>query len=157
LCYLIIGFPVYLYGLLNNYLAYLLPGCIARIISREEVYMAPLMMTAGIFTFSGFYTLQVFFFHKLTNEHSWLTVCYALSLPPSGFLVLHYWHHLLTSYHEWQFRSIFQRKKALITSLKQKRKEIVRQLEAAKSDYLALHPVDRKVQSTSGGKLFGGA
>jgi hypothetical protein len=157
LCYLLIGFPVYLYGLLNNYLAYLLPGRIARMISREEVYMAPLMMTAGIFTFAGFYTLQVFFFYQLTDENSWLTLCYALSLPPSGFFVLHYWHHLLASYHEWRFRSIFQHKKALITSLKQKREELVRQLEAAKSDYLALHPVDQKVPPTSGGKLFGEA
>lgn len=148
LCYLIVGFPVYLYGLLNSYLAYLLPGRIARMISREEVYMAPLMMTAGIFTFAGLYTLQVFFFHKLTGANGWLTLCYALSLPPSGFFVLHYWHQLLASYHEWRFRSVFQHKTVLITSLKQKRAEIIRQLEKAKADYLALHPVDRQAQST---------
>jgi 1-acyl-sn-glycerol-3-phosphate acyltransferase len=149
LLYTIIGFPVYLYGLLNNYLAYVIPGRIARMISKEEVYMAPLMMTVGIFSFTGLYALQIFFFHQQVDGDEWLTLFYALTLPLSGFFVLHYWHHLLASYHDWRFRSVFQQKIMLITSLKQKRAEIVRQLEEAKADYLALQAVDRKVQSAN--------
>ena len=149
LLYTIIGFPVYLYGLLNNYLAYLIPGRIAQMISKEEVYMAPMMMTIGIFSFTGLYALQVFSFHKLLDGHEWLTVLYALSLPMSGFFVLHYWHYLLASYHNWRFRSVFQQKKMLTTSLKQKRAEIVRQLEEAKADYLALQVINPNIPPTN--------
>lgn len=135
LLYTVAAFPVYLYGLINNYLPYVLPSKIARLITKEEVYMAPIMMTIGIFSFAIFYAGQLFLFHRLTGSIAWSTFLYALSLPTSGFLVLHYWNHLVASYHSWRFRAIFQRKNSLLVSLVQQRHEIIRQLEEATTVY----------------------
>jgi 1-acyl-sn-glycerol-3-phosphate acyltransferase len=52
--YLVLGFPVWLYGLLNNYLPYTLPSRLAYLISKEEGYIAPIMMFIGTLTFPLF-------------------------------------------------------------------------------------------------------
>jgi glycerol-3-phosphate O-acyltransferase / dihydroxyacetone phosphate acyltransferase len=132
----VLGFPVYLYGLLNNYIPYILPSKVARLITREEVYMAPIMMAVGIFSFSILYALQIAFFHSWAGN-PWLTALYALSLPISGFFVLYYWNHLVASFHNWRFKAVLQRKQTLIVTLKEKRGLILRQLEEAKTDFLA--------------------
>ncbi|MES2732312.1 MAG: lysophospholipid acyltransferase family protein [Bacteroidota bacterium] len=136
LLYAVVGFPVYLYGLVNNYVPYIIPSKVARLITREEVYMAPIMMVTGIFSFSLFYALQTWAFHQFTGGLGWQTVLYVISLPLSGFLVLHYWNFVVASYHTWRFRALFQRKSDLIKSLTHKRQQIIQLLQEAKVDYL---------------------
>src|SRR5690606_25821744 len=63
LVYLLVGLPVYVFGLLHNYLPYIIPSKIARAVTKEEEWHAPIMLTTGIFTFPIFYGLEIWLAH----------------------------------------------------------------------------------------------
>ncbi|MFD3002234.1 lysophospholipid acyltransferase family protein [Pontibacter toksunensis] len=136
LLYLVAGLPVYLYGLLHNYLPYIIPSKVARAVTKEEEWYAPIMLTVGIFTFPHFYLLECWLMQDLFNlSLPWLLL-YFLSLPLSGFFTLHYWSTLQHTQEHWLFLRLFAKRQDLMADLRQQRQEIVAELEAAKQEYL---------------------
>lgn len=133
--YLLLGFPVYGYGLINNYIPYIIPSKVARLITKDEVYIAPIMMTAGIFSFSFCYILQIISFHQFISNSGWLTAAYVVSLPVSGFFVLYYWNYLLLCYKNWTFVSLFRSRKSQVAALVRKRVSIIKDLDNARREY----------------------
>ncbi len=135
--YFIIGFPLFVYGFLNNYIPYIIPSKIAQKISdwaEMEEYTAPVMMVSGVFTFGFFYFWQIFFCQYFLQN--WLiTLIYALSLPISGFFALFYVYHWNSIEDKWRMLSIFSKKANMISELVALRKEIFVLLEKAKKDY----------------------
>jgi 1-acyl-sn-glycerol-3-phosphate acyltransferase len=134
---LVLGFPLYLYGLVLNYLPYILPSKLASVISRDVTYRAPLMMTIGLFTFTGFYVLETYYFHQWLRQ-SWLTVLFAVSLPVSGFFTWYWWLLAEDAFESRSFRKLSKKRQGLITNLLTERTEILQTLEQAKAEYLAL-------------------
>ncbi|WP_439880533.1 lysophospholipid acyltransferase family protein [Pontibacter sp. MBLB2868] len=136
LLYLVLGMPLYLYGLVHNYLPYIIPAKIARAITKEEEWYAPIMLTAGIFSFPVFYFLEVWLaWHLLDLEPQWL-ILYFLSLPASGFFTLHYWSRLLHTQEHWLLLRLFFKRNNLVAQLREQRKLIINELEQARQDYL---------------------
>lgn len=136
LIYTVLGFPLYLLGLAGNYIPYILPSKVANALTKEVEYIAPIMMAVGIFTFPLCYSLQITGLYMLTGK--WiLCLIYGLSLPISGFFVLHYWNHLITTQNHFLIFSIFMRRNKLIQDLVNRRKRIIRLLEDAKDQFLA--------------------
>lgn len=135
LLYTLLGFPFYILGLIGNYLPYILPSKVANAMTKEVEYLAPIMMAVGTITFPLFYTLQVLGFYFFT-QNGLGTFLFGLSLPISGFFVLHYWNHLITTQDHWLIFSIFRKKDTLINDLIAKRKEIIATLERASAIYL---------------------
>ncbi|MDJ1483272.1 lysophospholipid acyltransferase family protein [Cytophagaceae bacterium YF14B1] len=133
--FLVLGFPIYLYGLIFNYLPYILPSKIAGWISKDVTYRAPLMMITGIITFTGFYIAEIYYFYQRIPL-LWPTILFALSLPVSGFICWYYWLLAEDSYESWSFRRLSQKRKTQITHLLTERKEIFVLLEEAKQEYL---------------------
>jgi glycerol-3-phosphate O-acyltransferase / dihydroxyacetone phosphate acyltransferase len=133
---LIFGFPLYLYGLILNYLPYILPSKLALLISRDVTYRAPLMMTTGLFTFTGFYVLETYYFHQWLTPH-WLTILFAISLPVSGFFAWYWWLLAEDAYESRSFRKLSKKREGLIKTLLTERTEILQILEQAKTEYLA--------------------
>lgn len=141
--YFILGFPLFLYGLLNNYIPYILPSQVGYKVvkmSKVEEYIAPVMMITGIFTFPIFYGLQIWTFHWLTQDF-WLTLVYFISLPLTGFFALFYVNYFQSTRNKWRVFSLFFKKTALVSQLIAKRTEILQELEKAKEDYLTFYKV----------------
>ncbi|MEZ4886713.1 MAG: lysophospholipid acyltransferase family protein [Chitinophagales bacterium] len=134
---LILGFPVHLYGFVNNYIPYILPSKIAALLTKDEEYVGPIKMTSGIFTFSFFYALQVYLFHQYLAPNEWWTVAYAMSLPLSGFFAISYWQHSGKFLKHWRLISLFYQKPAEMGRLLQQRAEIIEVLEQAKEEYFS--------------------
>jgi hypothetical protein len=132
---LLLGLPLYLFGLLTNYLPYKLPSKIAGWISTDISYRAPTMMSVGVVVFPVFYGVQVWAVHHWIGQ-PWLTALYALWLPLSGFFVLHYWDLAQRLARVWQSLRLFQKKPSLMNSLQQERRAIFQALENAKEEYL---------------------
>lgn len=128
-------FPVYVYGLLNNYLPYSIPARVADAFTDEEEYRAPVMMMVGIFTFPLFYGLQAALLYSVFHS-GWWCLLYLLSLPPSGFLVLHYWRNVLRVSGQWRWKRLLKRQNSLAQQLITLRQEIFVQLEKAREIYL---------------------
>ena len=91
---LALGLPVWLYGLLTNYLPYWLPDQVAQRATKETEFIAAIMLAVGMLTFPLAYALEAAAVqHWLT--HDWrLTLLFGISLPLAGFYALGYWQTL---------------------------------------------------------------
>lgn len=136
--YFLLGFPLFLYGLINNYIPYIIPSRVANYViklSKVEEYRAPIQMVTGIFSFAFFYFLQVFLVGWFFNSF-WIGLAYFLSLPISGFFALFYANYLRDTKDKWRLLALFYKRQDLISNLLQQRKEIIQELELAKKEYL---------------------
>ncbi|MBB3840797.1 1-acyl-sn-glycerol-3-phosphate acyltransferase [Runella defluvii] len=132
---LLLGLPFYLFGLITNYIPYILPSKIARLISSDISYRAPIMMTVGILLFPIFYGFEAFIVHSLFQQR-WITLLFVASLPLLGYFVLWYWDRLTRLTHLWQALRLFRQKPSLMESLTSERAKIFKALEEAKTLYL---------------------
>ncbi|MDX5347490.1 MAG: lysophospholipid acyltransferase family protein [Hymenobacteraceae bacterium] len=132
---LVLGFPLYLYGLLFNYLPYLLPARLADWLVEDEEYRAPVMMVTGMFVFPLFYALLGWACFYVSGS-GWVVALFLLSLPLSGFFVLYYWHHLLRTRSHWTLFTLLRRRRNLMQELYILRQQIFTELEQAKQEYL---------------------
>ncbi|GEO02492.1 hypothetical protein AAE02nite_01560 [Adhaeribacter aerolatus] len=144
--FLLLGFPVFVWGLLTNYIPYFIPGKIADLISEEEEFRAPIMMTAGIFTFSIFYALLIWAFYVWSNS-SWVTLFLGISLPISGLFSFSYSFRLRLTRSYLKFLAFFFRQSILVETIWQQRQEIIRSLEDAKGIYL--QHLDQRSETSS--------
>jgi len=134
---LALGGPVWLYGVLNNYLPYTLPSLVAQRATKEVEFVAPIMLVVGMVTFPLAYALQAAAVqHWLA--HDWrLTALYLLSLPFTGFYALSYWATLAARLERLRALRLFRRAPAVGQDLLRQRAAIVAQLEEARTVYLA--------------------
>ncbi len=133
--YLLFGFPLWLYGLINNYLPYKLPSVIAYKLTNFEEYIAPLMMFTGIFTFPLFYSIQIYTFHHFAGT-GYLTAIYGLSLPLTAFFTMAYWRNLQNTNDQLTLFSRFYNKSKRVAKVIAQRAAIVQLLDEAKQEYM---------------------
>ena len=132
----VLGFPLYLYGAVNNYLPYILPSLIARRATKDLEFVAPIMMVTGILTFGLSYGVQIGLMHHFTRNWAW-TALYALSLPLAGFYALSYWQNLSARRRRLRTLRLFRTQRPVLESLLRQRHEILRLLGDARTAYLA--------------------
>jgi hypothetical protein len=89
--YFLIGFPVFLFGFLNNYLPYKLPGILANKLNSRQDFRGSILMASGAFIFLIFYIIQTVLVFRYTHEISvFLTPVYLITLPITGLFAFHY-------------------------------------------------------------------
>ncbi len=131
---IILGFPVYVYGLINNYLPFEIPGLLTNKITKVIEYRGAIGMVLGMFTFSIFYTLQIMVVWKLTHL-VWITLIYALSMPLTGFFAYWYFHTLERIRAKWILMMVFYKKSTLISNLIFERELLIAEFDKAKGEY----------------------
>ncbi|MBF9255296.1 1-acyl-sn-glycerol-3-phosphate acyltransferase [Pontibacter sp. 172403-2] len=134
--YLVLGFPAYVFGLLHNYVPYIIPSKIARAVTHEEEWHAPIMLTAGIFTFPLAYTSEVWLLSQVWQPATAAILLYLLSLPLSGFFALHYWSILKHTQGHWTLLRLFSKRQLLVEDLRRQQEELRLDLEQARQEYL---------------------
>ena len=134
--FLIVGLPIFIYGFINNFLAFRIPFWSARAIAKTIEFHGSIAYTLGTFTFLLFYSLQIFLVNKITNDWR-IVLAYGLSLPISGLLSFYYYKRYTTIRGNWKIFSLFYKKTALITSLLSTRQLIISELEKARKEYVA--------------------
>jgi 1-acyl-sn-glycerol-3-phosphate acyltransferase len=132
--YLLIGFPVFLFGALNNYVPYKLPYRIAQWIKVEPQFYGAVMLTAGTFVFLIFYLTQIFLVQHLFLDYR-ITLAYGLLLPISGFFAYRYWKRLTLWRRRWRFYSLFFTSQKLVRHLIMQRERIMVELESGRKEY----------------------
>lgn len=139
LLFLIIGFPLYLYGLINNILPFELPGFLAGKIAKSKDFRGAIGMVLGMFTFIIFYVTQIYLVHNYF-QHTLFTIAYALSLPLSGFFCYYYWHSFDKIRAKWLLVSMFFRKSTVIAGIIAERERIISEFEKKRNDFLEKFP-----------------
>lgn len=133
---LVLGFPLYIFGLINNFLPFEIPGFVAARTVKSKDYKGAIGMVLGMFTFIVFYSLQISLF-KHFSHNNMLTVIYALSLPVTGFFAYFYWHKFTDYRSNLFFNNLFKNKRTLIDHLITERNSIIYEFEQAREDFLA--------------------
>lgn len=135
---IVFGFPLYVYGLINNYLPFEIPGFIAEKSIKQLEYRGPVAMVTGTFTFLIFYSLQIIMVWKFSH-HFLITVIYALSLPISGLFTYWYYYEMKRIKANWILLLIFYKKSAIISKLMMEREAIISIFDEAKKEYNLVH------------------
>ena len=134
LLFITLGFPIYVYGIINNYLPFEIPGRLAKRFAPDREYEGPFAMTFGIFTFTIFHGIQLALFWHFTHQLLF-TMMYFISLPFAGFFAYYYWHRVMEIRSSWKLISLFYQRRTLISSLIEQRKEIIREFDKAREEY----------------------
>ena len=131
---IILGFPFYLYGLINNYLPFEIPGWIANKVSKSIEFRGPIGMVGGMFTFIIFYTIQISLVWKFSHNQLY-TLIYGISLPLSG--IFGYWYYQVVSKirNKWMLVSLFYKKSTFISNLITEREQLIAEFDKAKNEY----------------------
>ena len=127
-----LGLPLWLYGLLTNYLPYKLPAEVAHRATKDTEFIAAIMLGVGMVTFPLAYALEAAAVqHWLT--HDWrLTLLFVVSLPLAGFYALGYWQTLSARLRRLRARRLPPPE---LARLQQQRAAVLRLLDEARAAY----------------------
>jgi 1-acyl-sn-glycerol-3-phosphate acyltransferase len=131
------GAPFFIYGIINNYIPFKLPGWLVKRDEERLENVGGYYMVGGMFSFMIFYTLQIILIWKYTHIR-WLTVCYAVSLPLSALFALAYAMMFREIRAKWLLTMLFFRKSVLIAGLISEREQLIAEFDKAKEEYLLL-------------------
>lgn len=128
---LIAAFPIYLLGIIHNFIPYWLPGWLSMRITKDVTFIASINFALGIICFSGFYAFYGYFFHHLLQTH-FLSFLYCCLIAVSGFASYYYWHFVIRVWQKIKLLFILQKDKTLL----ELRREIMVELEKSRDDYM---------------------
>lgn len=102
---LILALPVFLYGWINNFVAFYLPAVLARKLKLYIGYTSTVKVLTSLFTVPIFYGLQTWLVATLCHN-TWLTWIYLLSLLPLGWLAWEYRKMALQALRQRRFNQL---------------------------------------------------
>jgi 1-acyl-sn-glycerol-3-phosphate acyltransferase len=106
-------FPVYIWGLIHNYIPYKIPQLLIRPI-KDIMFHSSFKFVISFLTFQIFY-LIIFILLLIFVQPWWLILAYIFSLPLTGLFAFHYYIHVKKTIALWRFTfmSIGKNKKLL--------------------------------------------
>jgi len=134
LSFLVLGFPIFLWGLLHNYLPYKFPRWITGKMKTFKSQIAPVKMLAGIPVFILYYMIILSFIQWYFGVTA-ITVLWGLSIIPSGNFVLTYLDGFNGYRQHLRFISLFYKERGLIFELIQERIKIIDFINKTKEQY----------------------
>ncbi len=134
--YLVLGFPVFFFGVIHNYLPYKIPYWTARKITAELEYHAPIMLTVGILIFPIFYAAYIYAFYVFVSKDIFMISSYVILLPLSGFYNIHYLDFVDSVRDFVKFNSFFKKTGLKISELIELKKDLNSMLDEAMETYL---------------------
>ena len=130
----LVGLPVFAYGATVNALPYYVPRWIARNLTTKETDYATARLLSGIVLFPLFWAIETWIVWRLTNI--WIAAVFLASLPVSGLLAYRYLGGLGRLGHRLRFGVLAVTRNHAARRLLIHRREILDELERAKTDYL---------------------
>jgi len=131
----ITGFPLYLWGVVNNFLAYRVPAHLVKFLGTSIEYLSTIKMLSGFVVFAFFYTLQSIGVWYLTGS-GLLTTLYILTLLPAG-LFARYYHDTMQRYRQHiRIFTLFLKRKTLMYEIIQERLALIGAIDKAKAEYM---------------------
>lgn len=132
---LLLGFPIWLFGIIASYIPYKLPRIVALKISDSEAFYGGLLMSLGTIFFILFYGLEIFLFWLYT-KHLLFTVLFGILLVSSGFFTIYYARNARRLYFNLKLVGKLMNKKQMTKDLIANRKELIEDFDRLRDQYL---------------------
>lgn len=105
---LALGFPIHLYGIINNYIPYKIPVWFVESKIKDITFHGSFKMAFGVLFFKIFWLLQTVVVAFLTDDYIW--ILYLVSLPLSAIFSWNYWKLFLKTRGKFRYNSLSQTK-----------------------------------------------
>jgi glycerol-3-phosphate O-acyltransferase / dihydroxyacetone phosphate acyltransferase len=138
-----LGFPLYLYGLIHNYLPFILASLLSKKLTKSREFKGAIGAASGMFLFKIWYSILLIccwhYFHKyeISSHPSLLCFVYSMTWPLTGLFAWLYYRGIRSISRRWLMVSLFFRHSAVIAELIIQRKSIIRELEKAAAERVA--------------------
>ena len=133
--YMIIGLPIYLYGIVTNFIPYKAPRWVAMKYNSAKSEIASIKLVVGMAVFGAYYGLGIYLFHGFFNDTTY-TIAYTLTLIPAGNFVLSYVRRIRRYREHLRFLTMFYQKTQIINQLKDERKSLMNFIDQARETYM---------------------
>ena len=134
--YFIFGFPIFLFGFLNNYLPYKLPGILANKMNSRADFRGSILMASGTFIFLIFYVIQTILIYHFTVDVSiFITPAYLLLLPITGLFAYYYNEKLKNLKQSIEYNRLKKSGDPKIKSLVELEIDILQDMESAIKEF----------------------
>ncbi len=131
----ITGLPIYIWGVVNNFLAFRTPPLVIKYLGTSLEYLSTIKMLSGFVIFGIFYTLQALGVWFLTNS-GLITTLYLLSLLPAGRFALYYHDNMQRYRQHIRIFTLFIKRKTLMYEIIQERMALISAIDEAKAEYM---------------------
>ncbi len=130
----IIGFPIWVTGLLTNYIPYKFAEYIGKKAGYDETKTSSALMIGGGIGFLFYYSLETLLVY--TYFTAFIALSFLLTLPFIGFAALAYMKKLRYRWRMWNLSLTLLTNKNIVKKLQLERRSIIRRLDLFKEDYL---------------------
>jgi len=130
----IVGFPIWVAGVLTNYIPYKFAEYIGRRVGYDETKTSSALMIGGGIGFLLYYSLETFLIYAYFTPI--IAVSFLLTLPFIGFASLAYVKKLRHRWRMWNYSIKLLTNKHIVKRLQFERKSIIKRLDQFKEDYL---------------------
>ena len=134
--FLIIGSPLFLWGIITNYIPYIIPRILVKISNKDQSEEASWKLIYGFIFFAIYYTASTTLVWGLT-QNLLVTILFSVSLIPSGDFALYYSKNIKKYKQHVKFLSIFYKKRSLLFEIIQKRMDLLQYIEESKNRYIS--------------------
>lgn len=83
--------PFYLFGLMANYLPYMLPSKVFKALKIDIEYKTSVEMIAGLIIFPFFYVLEIWLFRKYISTDIWISTLLFAGFLLTGYIAMYYY------------------------------------------------------------------
>lgn len=128
---LILGFPIWLFGILTSYIPYKLPRAVALKITDSEAFYGALLMSLGTFFFILFYSIEIFLFWYFIKIPL-LTFAFGILVVLSGFYTIYYARNARRLFFNFKLYN----KKHIAKHLLEERNQLINEFEKIRALYL---------------------
>lgn len=129
-CFYLCGLPLFIFGFINNYIPYQLPGIFNKKINARPDFKGAILLCTGTFIFLMFYTIQTILVYKL-SENIYISLAYLLALPISGLMAYSYYLRIKNHIHTMKYNRLVNEGDAKVEALVQLEINIVTEIESA--------------------------
>ncbi|MFQ5824593.1 MAG: lysophospholipid acyltransferase family protein [bacterium] len=131
-----LGFPVAIYGILNNFIPYSITEYIAKKFIDERTKILSALLIGGGTAFIVFYTLQIFVVWYFGGA-LWASIYFA-SLPITGLFALTYLKQIREEQERISFFFFLFTNRQLFNKMRRERRKLVAEMNNIKDEYLSI-------------------
>jgi hypothetical protein len=127
---LVLFWPIYMYGLINNLLAIFLPYIIGKFTVKDDHFLSSVQLAIGLISFPLSYFVQgLVFYHFFPNV--WFVLLYILSILITGYLAKIYQNWIHRFWEMFKIRLLMMRRKREFVKIKRNYNDLISTLNRA--------------------------
>lgn len=121
---MLIGFPIWLYGMINHYVYYILPEWVNKKYLKDPCFHSSIRYTMWLLTWPIFYLIQGLLVWLISGSGT-IAAIYTLSLPIFGWLALQYSFIAKDLFASLRYRNLWTKEKETMQELQIQREALI--------------------------------